>query len=123
MTVGAGVPDVNYCFAGDEGWIELKFARPPVRASTIVFKSQRGLDPEQIEWLVYRRKNDGRAWIFLQLGKWLLLIDGIHATKFNHLTTSELIALACWKRSGNMAPADWVSLRDLLRTDMRFATL
>ena len=26
MMTDAGVPDVNYCFGGSEGWIELKHA-------------------------------------------------------------------------------------------------
>ena len=110
MTVGPGVPDVNFCFGGMEGWMELKHADPPVRASTVVFGSQRGMDADQIDWLVYRRKCGGNAWIFIQLGKWLLLIDGIEAPKVNHCTTQQLIDLAVWKRSGAMHDPDW---RDL----------
>ena len=114
LTVGAGIPDVNFCFSGNEGWIELKHGDPPVRASTVVFKSQRGLDPDQIDWLVYRRKCGGRAWIFIQLGKWLLLFDGIEAPKINHCTTQQLLDLAIWKRSGAMHEADWKSLVEML---------
>lgn len=111
----AGIPDVNYCFLGCEGWIELKFAKRPARASTVVFKSQRGLDPDQVSWLLNRRRCGGRAFALIQLGKWLLLIDGKHAAKINVSTTDQLIAMSTWKRSGAVREKDYDELAERLR--------
>lgn len=111
----AGIPDVNYCFLGCEGWIELKFAKQPARAATVVFKSQRGLDPEQVSWLLNRRRCGGRAFVLIQLGKWLLLIDGKYAAKINVSTTDQLIAMSTWKRSGAVREKDYDELAERLR--------
>lgn len=111
----AGIPDLNYCFLGCEGWIELKFAKQPARAATVVFKSQRGLDPEQVSWLLNRRRCGGRAFVLIQLGKWLLLIDGKYAAKINVSTTDQLIAMSTWKRSGAVREKDYDELAERLR--------
>ena len=111
----AGVPDVNYCFSGIEGWIELKYGVAPARATTVVFRSQRGLDVAQIEWQLYRVKCGGAVWNLIQVGKWLLLIHGKHAAKVNHCTLDELVMLAAWKRSGACREGDWQEFVDTLR--------
>ena len=111
----AGIPDVNYCFLGCEGWVELKFAKQPARAATVVFKSQRGLDTEQVSWLLNRRRCGGRAFVLIQLGKWLLLIDGKYAAKINVSTTDQLIAMSTWKRSGAVREKDYDELAERLR--------
>lgn len=115
MMTDAGVPDVNFCFSGVEGWVELKHAIPPARAATVVFKSQRGLEPQQIEWLLYRHRCGGRVFILAQIGKWLLLVEGKHAARFNHCTLQELQDLAVWKRSGAVPEAGWKELGAALR--------
>lgn len=115
MLTDAGVPDVNYCFDGVEGWVELKHAKAPARAATVVFKSQRGLDPAQIEWQMYRRKCGGIVWNLIQVGKWLLLVNGEFAPKINHCTLAELQELAAWKRSGPMHESDWKEMVGVLR--------
>lgn len=112
----AGVPDVNYCFSGVEGWVELKHGKPPVRATTVVFKSQRGVTPEQIEWQLYRRKCGGVVWNLIQIGKWVMLINGEHAAKINHCTLEQLLDLAAWKRSGALHEADWKEMVGTLRS-------
>lgn len=115
LLTDAGVPDVNYCFSGAEGWLELKHADQPARASTVVFRSQRGLDPAQIEWQLYRVKCGGAVWNFIQVGKWLLLIHGKHAARINHCTLEGLLELAAWRRSGAMHEKDWAELVWALR--------
>lgn len=112
----AGVPDVNYCFNGQEGWVELKHAAPPARATTVVFRSQRGLDPAQIEWQLYRRKCGGIVWNMVQVGRWLLVINGEYAARINHCTLDQLIELASFKRSGAMHEADWRMVVACLRS-------
>lgn len=115
MMTDAGVPDVNYCFDGREGWIELKHGAQPARATTVVFKSQRGLDPAQIEWQLYRVRCGGCVYNLIQVGKWLILIHGKHAAKINRCTTQELLDLATWKRSGAVKSACWSELATALR--------
>lgn len=116
LMTGAGVPDVNYCFNGVEGWMELKHGDLPARAATVVFRSQRGLAPAQIEWQLYRRKCGGIVWNLIQVGKWVMLVNGEHAAKINHCTLDELLALAAWKRSGALHAADWKAAVEVLRS-------
>lgn len=114
LTAG-GIPDVNYCLLGCEGWIELKHGEPVARAATVVFRSQRGLDSDQIQWLRWRRQCGGRAFILTQVGKWVFLIDGKLAGKFNLSTMEELLAMSIWRRSGGIRAADWEALAEVLR--------
>lgn len=107
VTGDAGVPDINYCFGGREGWLELKHGIAPARASTSVFKSQRGLDPSQIEWLMYRWKCGGRAFILTQLGSELLLHHAAEATRFNSYNLSQLRATTLFYHTGPMNIPGW----------------
>lgn len=113
----AGVPDVNYCFDGNEGWVELKHGDMPARPSTVVFKSQRGLAPEQIEWQLYRKRCGGVVWNLIQVGKWLVCINGAHAAKINHCTFDELLALSAWSNKGSMPAGAWGPLVACLRSN------
>ena len=71
--VGSGVPDVNYCVGGNEGWIELKHVKAwPKRSRTNVPIEYRS---EQPVWWYNRRKAGGRVWVFIQVGSWYGLFD------------------------------------------------
>lgn len=50
---GRGIPDLNFCSGGVEGWIENKVT------STLSV----GLRPEQIAWLARRSRAGGRAFV------------------------------------------------------------
>lgn len=82
-----GIPDVNYCLQGVEGWIELKVAKLTKRPPYIITI---GLRPAQAFWLARRRRAGGRAWVLAAIppmaeveGRWghLLLFDGVLAPR------------------------------------------
>lgn len=50
---GRGIPDVNFCYAGVEGWIENKKTS----------KWSANLRPEQVGWIDRRSRCGGRVWI------------------------------------------------------------
>jgi hypothetical protein len=52
-STGGGVPDSNYCRAGQEGWIEFK-----ATGGYVV-----DLKPFQIGWICARVRHGGRVWI------------------------------------------------------------
>ncbi len=52
-STGGGIPDMNYCCDGDEGWLELK--QSPGHRVT--------LRPEQVGWISRRVRNGGRVWV------------------------------------------------------------
>lgn len=110
-----GRADVNYLIEGTEGWIELKHGDKPVRPSTVVFRSQRGLEPEQINWLLTRIANKGKAWVLAQVGTSLFLIHGSMAPSFNHMTFSDMDSAASWALHGNATERDWEKLAAVLR--------
>ena len=50
---GRGVPDLNFCWRGIEGWVEFKLAKG----------WQVSLRPEQVGWLMRRSRAGGRTFI------------------------------------------------------------
>lgn len=52
-STGRGIPDMNYCFDGIEGWVENKLT------------STRAVDlrPEQISWMERRTRRGGRTFV------------------------------------------------------------
>jgi hypothetical protein len=105
----AGVPDVNYCIKGAEGWLELKFRKDvPAREDTPVFKFK-GLRPEQVAWINRRSRNHGRVFICAQVKNYLILIDGKEASNFNTYSFGELLRRSTWARKGGVQWEDWVS--------------
>lgn len=78
--VGVGVPDLNYCILGAEGWLELKAwhrktNRGPFRIPTI--------RSAQVAWLRKRREAGGRAYIMCNLNSDIILFDGVDAPDLN----------------------------------------
>jgi hypothetical protein len=112
--VQAGTPDVNYCYNGVEGWIELKHAdKPPARDSTPVFPDGKGLRDEQVIWIHKRARAGGRVWILARCGESIFLVNGAYAKVFNTMTYPQLIEHCSWwtaKKRG----VDWEGLVDIL---------
>jgi hypothetical protein len=77
-SVTAGVPDLNYCFSGDEGWAELKAWEIVKTAGDRPFVVPK-LRPEQAAWLYRRRLSGGRAFLLFRINEDVVLIDGVHA--------------------------------------------
>jgi hypothetical protein len=86
----AGMPDVNFCVAGMEGWIELKKASKPAKMSTVLFKSQRGLDKEQENWHHFQAKNGGDSWVLIQIDREFYAIPGVLAPEINQYTMEDM---------------------------------
>lgn len=58
-STGLGIPDVNYCYKGTEGWAELKVAKVTKKTPHRVTL---GLRPAQARWLHKRWSAGGLAW-------------------------------------------------------------
>ena len=107
-----GVPDVNYCINGQEGWTELKaWERVRLTGRFTVPK----LREEQAAWLARRATLGGRAYLMCRINKDVVVLDGRLAPalfdKTLHLDWSdgEKIATAWLK-----APVDWKKLGEVL---------
>lgn len=109
-----GLSDITYLFEGVDGWIELKHGTAPVKSSTPVFKSQYGLKPEQITWIMLRRKHKGRSFILAQVDRHLFLFDGTIAPQFNSLTLGDMLSTCVWYHFGGMTVKDWQGLKGKL---------
>lgn len=103
--VGQGVPDVNYCHRGTEGWLELKsWSRKTERGQ---FKIP-SIRPAQIAWLRKRREAGGRAYLLCRLNQSIILFDGLDAPA--------LFTGVSWKTAKELAvvwlepPIDWVQV-------------
>lgn len=67
--VGSGVPDLNYCCDGAEGWVELK------RATGRVV----GVRPTQVAWIERRMRAGGRVFIMVRRDDRLWMFSGLLA--------------------------------------------
>lgn len=85
---GHGVPDVNFCYQGIEGWIEMK-------------KDQKGrmdIRPEQIGWIIERLRHKGLVRIAVRLvtldADVLVIFDGSVVEKLETKSIEKNLAFA-----------------------------
>lgn len=98
-----GTPDINFCYKGVEGWIELKSKLTlPVKATTRVF-GNKGLSSEQKVWLKNRFDCGGNVFVLCKAAKgiFLFVADTHNITNFNEWCEDELIRNSIWKHKGN----------------------
>lgn len=69
---GLGIPDLNYCCDGVEGWIELK---------SVASGWQVGLRPEQVAWLARRERAGGRTFVAVRRIESIYLYRGTAAAE------------------------------------------
>jgi hypothetical protein len=110
--VGVGTPDVNFCYEGVEGWIELKHTDiVPTRDGTRVF-GDKGLRKEQVVWHYKRNKRGGRCWILARCGEAIFLVHGSHCREFNEMTYPQLLAVSTWYHVGRKV--DWKGMLEAI---------
>ena len=117
----SGMPDVNYCMAGTEGWIEIKAPTEPARDTTALFGSNHQVSIEQINWFHRQHMARGLAWLFIGTKKRLMLINGsrvaVAERKINSMTVVQLERIATWKTLLPTQDAEiWMDLREALTT-------
>lgn len=96
-----GFPDINYCFYGIEGTLELKYGRdecPEIR-------------PTQVRWINNRIQHGGRVWILVLIVlagvKNYYLVRGNHARalaeahQYNDIRIYRSLATEIWRGSIN----------------------
>ena len=110
-----GMPDVNFCAAGVEGWIELKAPIEPQRESTPLFGSNHRIGVAQANWFLKQRLAGGRAFLLIETDQQLLLLTGKDVAErgleLNKLPVRQLAAIALWARMKPIAFGKWHSLR------------
>lgn len=116
--LAAGWPDVNYCFVGREGWIELKAPDAPVNEATPLFGSNHPLSIDQANWFLNQARAKGRAFLFIGTQRYLLLISGKLCTepgRINTATLAVLLSMAAWSTPVPViSGAVWSKLRGTL---------
>lgn len=112
-----GVPDVNYCINGAEGWLELKC--PPVKANeqTAVFGGAHGLSPVQMAWALSQAQAGGRCFLltanehFTYLHDLCWLSERYSATVLNKLSRTEFSRLAIVSSGRKFDKDVWTDIR------------
>lgn len=97
--VSPGVPDLNYCKRGIEGWIEMKRAvrdRVKIRAA-------------QVAWIEYRIDHGGRVFVAVVDGDRLSMFHGLSIRQLVDQKVSAVAHIAQWR--GNW---DWASIEQIL---------
>jgi len=78
--VEEGTPDLNYCKAGREGWVELKCTHLPKRPTTGVKVEH--FTEEQRGWANKRAVHGGRCFMWLAIGNHRALFKAPYPPKF-----------------------------------------
>lgn len=112
-----GVPDINYCINGIEGWLELKC--PPVKANekSSVFGGGHGVSPAQLAWALSQSRAGGRCFLltgnehFTCLHDMCWLSEHYSATALNKLSRQEFIRLAVAYSGRKLDKAAWTDMR------------
>lgn len=92
-----GIPDMDYCFNGCAGWVELKIIQAwPAKPTGNLHTALKHMTNEQINWLKKRRNAGGRAFVLLKVmsTKEYLLFDGNDARKLKDCTSLEACSLS-----------------------------
>lgn len=93
---GRGVPDVNYCVAGCEGWIEMK---------RIVSGWRVRVSPEQVGWAERRIRVGGRVLAAIRREDEMAMFSGLQLRSLKDHDVRELHPLGEW--SGGAARWNW----------------
>ena len=98
-----GVPDINFCWNGMEGWMEGKYVKLPSRDSTLITFGQKQRVALQANWIKARRKVNGFAgwWVRVEGSGWYLMIDKENWLK-NGIVKSNLLELYCYKTARDL---------------------
>lgn len=108
-----GMPDVEFCASGTEGWIEIKAPTEPKRSTTPLFGSNHKVSQEQKNWILRQLKAYGVIYIFIATDKRKMLIEGRWAEQINEMTVQQIIDIAKWHRERPRKDC-CVKLRDCL---------
>lgn len=79
---GSGMPDVNYCVNGVEGWVELKLAGQDG-------SKPRSLTLEQVMWAEERARHGGRAFLLVRYEKPHTIWCLYHASRIRRIFDNE----------------------------------
>lgn len=109
-----GMPDVSYCAAGTEGWIEIKSPVEPKRGTTALFGSNHKVSQDQKNWFLRQLRAEGAAYLFICTEQRKMLVHGEYAETINEMTVAQIVDVAKWHRSTNCTPACLRQLRDAL---------
>ena len=112
--VVTGMPDINFCLNGVEGWIEVKAPIEPKRNTSILFASNHKLSTAQKNWFLRQRQAKGRCYVFISTDKRYMMIDGEFADQINGLTVDRRQEVSLWSALKKTGKCDWEELRKVL---------
>jgi hypothetical protein len=111
-STGQGVPDLNYCSGGVEGWVELK--QTPANAVKV--------GPEQVAWIERRLRKGGRVYLAVRnkaaaglrrpAKDLLLLYKGDQVRALSQGGLSQCLPIAFW--SGGPPRWNWDEVSSIL---------
>jgi hypothetical protein len=110
-TTNPGIPDVNFCVRGTEGWLELKAWENMRRTGVFIVPKLR---PEQVSWAYHRKMCGGNTLFLFRINQDVVLFDGfcgpdLIQRKYTWIDASHMCEL--WLTR----PLDWGKLLDRLQ--------
>jgi hypothetical protein len=114
-----GMPDVNYCLAKREGWIEIKAPKTPKLGASRLLGASEEFKVAQANWFLRQTRAGGRCALFIATEGALLAVPGNVAAregiKLNAYSLDELRMYSEW--SVDLPAKDvqcWWDLREFL---------
>ena len=108
-----GIPDLNYCAEGTEGWIELKIMVGwPAMENTPITSALRHLTPEQCNWMRRRTRHGGRTFLFIKImtTREFMLFKGEDAREVKDATEERARELALQTWTGSVKVPELLAL-------------
>jgi hypothetical protein len=113
----AGMPDVNFCIDGVEGWIEQKSPKEPKRKSTKLFGSNHKVSVDQSNWMKRQTTAGGKAYFLIVTDLRWLLLDGAWADEINNMSVNQIVAASAWHYEKPIRDKEaWEQLKAILQT-------
>lgn len=114
--VELGMPDVNFCHCGTEGWIELKIGYSRRDPSAAIFGTTRyGLSREQRNWHLEQETAKGKSYILLRIERGLFLFNGTNADSINQWNFSTMRQQCLWYAQMPVNKLTWSAFWNKLR--------
>ena len=88
-----GIPDVNFCLRGAEGWMELKVRR----AVQYPFKTRALLRASQRRWFKQRIDAHGRVLACVLIGSYVHFLRAENALRVGRSTSIDEFRLLCYR--------------------------
>jgi hypothetical protein len=110
-----GMPDVNYCIQGVEGWIEIKSPVEPKKSSTrlLLSNGNHPVSQDQKNWFFKQSVAGGNVFLLIATDKRWILVDNNVVNcnhEINNMSVEGLLLRKLWSAEKPIKAESWEQL-------------